>query len=84
MSADGVELFCDLIGRPAGRPLENHMFDEMGQPALGDGFVASTDVDPYAHGDGSNVGYLFGDNLNTVGKDGFINHRRSFHHSVLL
>ena len=78
VTTNGIELFSDLIGAAAGRPLKDHVFDEMTQSVLFIIFIPGAHIHPDSHGDGANVGYLLRDDFDAVLKDGFIDHRYPF------
>ena len=79
LAADGIELLGDLKRAAPGRSLENHMFDEMGQPALRIGFVPRPHMNPDAHGDGAHMGHRHGKDTNAVVQNGFANLRIFVH-----
>ena len=71
LATDGVELLGDLKGTALGGTFKDHVFDEVRQAALLGGLIPGPNIDPYPHGDGSDVWNLMGDNPDTVVEDGF-------------
>jgi hypothetical protein len=49
VSADGIELLCNLEGGPAGGAFEYHVFDHVRQAVFTGGFVPGTHIDPHPH-----------------------------------
>ena len=66
VAADGIHLPGDVFGRPGFAPLEQHVFNEVRDAVLGQGFAARTRPDPQTYGDGTDPGHDFGDDLDAV------------------
>ena len=68
---DGIDVGGDVKGRPPGRPLEEHVLDEVGRPVDPLVLVARAAGNPGADRDGADVTDLFRDDLDPVRKDCF-------------
>ena len=70
LAADRIDRLGDVLGGSGGRALEEHVLDEMCDPALGLGFVPRTPRDPDTRGDRTDVRHRLGDESQT-GRQGF-------------
>ena len=66
LAADRIDRLRDVFRRPAGRPLEEHVLDEMGDAAALGGFVARSARQPHADADRTNLRHPLGEKTKTV------------------
>ena len=69
MGAHLVELAVYVVGRPAGRALEDHVFQEVAHAGQGVGLVARAGADEEAHRRGIGRRVALGDDFQAIGQD---------------
>ena len=76
LSADRIDRLRDIFGRPGVGPLEEHVLDEMRDPALGIGLVPRPTRQPHADRHRADLRHRLGDEPETVVQNLADDHRR--------
>lgn len=71
LTSQRINFTRDIRGRSSDRPLEEHMFDEMGVPSLCGAFITRARIDPDAYGYGFEGWDSLGNQANPVLEDEF-------------
>ena len=74
VAADGVDLVGDLLGVPGRRPLEQHMFDDVGDAPDGVVLVPRPDPHPDAKRHRLHIGDVLSDDTDAVGQHFALDH----------
>ena len=73
-AADGIHLLGNVQGGPFAGALEDHVFDEMGDPVFLGVFIPGAVIHPDAHRDRIQIRQGLGDDPKSIRQYGFVDH----------